>query len=165
MAFQWQLSKRLEKGRFVWRSTKDGKIALIPARLAMPPEGRKGSENDPRESFFRMQVAAASADIAAFDSGMKPQVLQLLDSRKDLLVRDRHRRDDGKAEPARGSPGRQAEAKANSGLHSVHGYRTHAPARGVRLATVHLDRCRANSHPGARSAPIAAANCADPAKM
>ena len=33
--FQWQLSKRLEKGRFVWPSAKDGKIALTPAQLAM----------------------------------------------------------------------------------------------------------------------------------
>jgi len=38
-AFQWQLSKRLEKGRFVWPSAKDGKIALTPARLAMLLEG------------------------------------------------------------------------------------------------------------------------------
>ena len=34
-AFQWQLSKRPEKGRFVWPSAKDGKIALTPAQLAM----------------------------------------------------------------------------------------------------------------------------------
>jgi len=33
--FQWQLSKRLEKGRFVWPSAKDGKIGLTPAQLAM----------------------------------------------------------------------------------------------------------------------------------
>ena len=39
MAFQWQLSKRLEKGRFVWPSAKDGKIALTPAQLAMLLEG------------------------------------------------------------------------------------------------------------------------------
>ena len=32
-------SKRLEKGRFVWPSTKDGKIALTPAQLAMLLEG------------------------------------------------------------------------------------------------------------------------------
>jgi len=38
-AFQWQLWKRLEKGRFVWPSAKDGKIALTPAQLAMVPEG------------------------------------------------------------------------------------------------------------------------------
>jgi transposase len=32
-------SKRLEKGRFVWLSAKEGKIALTPAQLAMLPEG------------------------------------------------------------------------------------------------------------------------------
>ena len=31
--------KRLEKGRFVWPSAKDGKIALTPAQLAMLLEG------------------------------------------------------------------------------------------------------------------------------
>ena len=41
MAFQWQLSRRLEKGRFVWPSAKDGKIALTPAQLAMLPEGEE----------------------------------------------------------------------------------------------------------------------------
>ena len=39
MALQWQLSKRLEKGRFVWPSAKDGKVALTPAQLAMLLEG------------------------------------------------------------------------------------------------------------------------------
>jgi len=32
-------SKRLEKGRFVWPSAMDGKIALNPAQLAMMLEG------------------------------------------------------------------------------------------------------------------------------
>ena len=32
-------SKRLEKGRFVWPSAKDGKIALTPAQLARLLEG------------------------------------------------------------------------------------------------------------------------------
>ena len=32
-------SRRLEKGRFVWPSAKDGKVALTPARLAMLLEG------------------------------------------------------------------------------------------------------------------------------
>ena len=32
-------SKRLERGRFVWPSAKDGKIALTPAQLAMLLEG------------------------------------------------------------------------------------------------------------------------------
>ena len=32
-------SKRLEKGRFVWPSAKDGKIALTPSQLAMLLEG------------------------------------------------------------------------------------------------------------------------------
>ncbi len=32
-------SKRLEKGRFVWPSAKDGKVALTPAQLAMLLEG------------------------------------------------------------------------------------------------------------------------------
>ncbi len=35
MALQWQLSKRLERGRFVWPSAKEGKVALTPAQLAM----------------------------------------------------------------------------------------------------------------------------------
>ena len=39
MALQWQLSKRLEKGRFVWPSAKEGKIARTPAQLAMLLEG------------------------------------------------------------------------------------------------------------------------------
>jgi transposase len=32
-------SKRLEKGRFVWPSPRDGKLALTPAQLAMLLEG------------------------------------------------------------------------------------------------------------------------------
>ena len=32
-------SKRLEKGRFVWPSAMEGKIALTPAQLAMLLEG------------------------------------------------------------------------------------------------------------------------------
>ncbi len=32
-------SKRLEKGRFVWPSAKDGKVALTPAQMAMLLEG------------------------------------------------------------------------------------------------------------------------------
>jgi transposase len=32
-------SKRLERGRFVWPSAKDGKLALTPAQLAMLLEG------------------------------------------------------------------------------------------------------------------------------
>ena len=32
-------SNRLEKGRFVWPSAKDGKVALTPAQLAMLLEG------------------------------------------------------------------------------------------------------------------------------
>jgi transposase len=39
MALQWQLSKRLEKGRFVWPAAKDGRVALTPAQLAMLLEG------------------------------------------------------------------------------------------------------------------------------
>ena len=31
--------KRLEKGRFVWPSAKDGKVVLTPAQLAMLLEG------------------------------------------------------------------------------------------------------------------------------
>ncbi len=37
-------SKRLEKGRFVWPSAKDGKIALTPAQLAMLLEGEEDQE-------------------------------------------------------------------------------------------------------------------------
>ncbi|MDA8870293.1 IS66 family insertion sequence element accessory protein TnpB [Rhizobiaceae bacterium] len=33
------LSKRLEKGRFMWPSAKDGKVALTPAQLSMLLEG------------------------------------------------------------------------------------------------------------------------------
>jgi transposase len=33
------LGKRLEKGRLIWPSAKDGKIALTAAQLAMLPEG------------------------------------------------------------------------------------------------------------------------------
>lgn len=39
MALQWQLSKRLERGRFVWPSARAGKVALTPAQLAMLLEG------------------------------------------------------------------------------------------------------------------------------
>ena len=39
MAFQWQLLKRLQKGRFVWPFSKEGKIALTPAHLSMLLEG------------------------------------------------------------------------------------------------------------------------------
>ena len=33
--------KRLERGRFVWPSVKEGKIALTPAQLAMLLEGEE----------------------------------------------------------------------------------------------------------------------------
>ena len=33
--------KRLEKGRFVWPSAKEGKVALTPAQLAMLLEGEE----------------------------------------------------------------------------------------------------------------------------
>ena len=39
MALQWQLMKRLERGRFVWPSATEGKIALTAAQLAMLLEG------------------------------------------------------------------------------------------------------------------------------
>jgi transposase len=32
-------SKRLERGRFVWPTAKDGKVSLSPSMLAMPLEG------------------------------------------------------------------------------------------------------------------------------
>ncbi len=38
-------SKRLEKGRFVWPSAKDGKIALTPAQLAMLLEGEADQQS------------------------------------------------------------------------------------------------------------------------
>ena len=38
-ALPWQLSKRLERGRFLWRSSKEGKVAPTPAQLAMLLEG------------------------------------------------------------------------------------------------------------------------------
>ncbi|MBB1585099.1 IS66 family insertion sequence element accessory protein TnpB [Serratia sp. OS31] len=33
------LTKRLERGRFAWPSTRDGKVFLTPAQLAMLVEG------------------------------------------------------------------------------------------------------------------------------
>ena len=39
MALQWQLMKRLERGRFVWPAAKEGKVALTPAQLSMLLEG------------------------------------------------------------------------------------------------------------------------------
>lgn len=33
------LIKRLERGRFVWPVTRDGKVHMTPAQLAMLPEG------------------------------------------------------------------------------------------------------------------------------
>ncbi|EFH7840581.1 hypothetical protein GJ336_03985 [Escherichia coli] len=32
-------TKRLERGRFVWSVTRDGKVHLTPAQLSMLPEG------------------------------------------------------------------------------------------------------------------------------
>ena len=52
--------KRLEKGRFVWRSAKDGKIALTPAQLAMRLEGEE-------DRFPDARLAVTTADMAAFD--------------------------------------------------------------------------------------------------
>lgn len=65
-------SKRLEKGRFVWPSAKDGKIALTPAQLAMLLEGID----------WRLPLRT----LAAFDSRVNPPDLQLRDSRRDLLL-------------------------------------------------------------------------------
>ena len=39
MADKGSLSKRLEKGRFVWPAATEGKIALTPALMAMLLEG------------------------------------------------------------------------------------------------------------------------------
>ena len=39
MALQWQLMKRLERGRFVWPAAKEGKEALKSAQLSMLLEG------------------------------------------------------------------------------------------------------------------------------
>jgi len=39
MAFQWQLSKRLERGRFVWPAAKEGKICLSASQMTMLLEG------------------------------------------------------------------------------------------------------------------------------
>ena len=39
MALQWQLMKRLERGRFVWPAATEGRIALSAAQLAMLLEG------------------------------------------------------------------------------------------------------------------------------
>ena len=39
MALRWQLSKRLEKGRFLCPSASEGKVALTPAPLAMRLDG------------------------------------------------------------------------------------------------------------------------------
>ena len=39
MALQWQLLKRLERGRFVWPAAKEGKVALSPAQLSILLEG------------------------------------------------------------------------------------------------------------------------------
>ena len=58
-------SKRLEKGRFVWPSASDGKIALTPAQLAMllAPLAHAGM----RCRAARDRLAGATADMAAFD--------------------------------------------------------------------------------------------------
>ena len=46
-------SKRLEKGRFVWPSAKDGKIALTPAQLAMLLEGMRRTRKQSGGLFSR----------------------------------------------------------------------------------------------------------------
>ena len=58
-------SKCLEKGRFVWPSASDGKIALTPAQLAMllAPLAHAGM----RCRAARDRLAGATADMAAFD--------------------------------------------------------------------------------------------------
>ena len=58
--------KRLEKGRFVWPSAKDGKVALSPAQLAMLLEGEEDQKMI-RGIVFPTQVAVATAHLAAFD--------------------------------------------------------------------------------------------------
>ena len=54
-------SKRLEKGRFVWPSARDAKIALTPAQLAMLLEGidwRSPVTNGlPRQSIFLLGLS------------------------------------------------------------------------------------------------------------
>jgi transposase len=44
-------SKRLEKGRFVWPSAKEGKIALTPAQFAMLLEGIRRTSKQPGDCF------------------------------------------------------------------------------------------------------------------
>jgi transposase len=46
-------SKRLEKGKFIWPSAKEGKISATPAQLSMLLEG--------------IDWLNAKADLAAFD--------------------------------------------------------------------------------------------------
>ena len=48
-------SKRLEKGRFVWPSAKDGKVALTPAQLAM---------------LLEYRLAHSAANLAAPEGGI-----------------------------------------------------------------------------------------------
>ena len=61
--------KRLEKGRFVWPSAKEGKVALTPAQLSMLLEGE---EDQALVQWTKAptQVAGAAADMAALGSGI-----------------------------------------------------------------------------------------------
>jgi transposase len=61
-------SKRLEKGRFVWPSAKEGKIALTPAQLAMLLAPLAHASMRCRAARYRL--ALATAHVAAFDSGI-----------------------------------------------------------------------------------------------
>ena len=45
--------KRLEKGRFVWPSAKQGKVALPPAQLSMLLEGSTGGPRSERGARWR----------------------------------------------------------------------------------------------------------------
>ena len=61
--------KRLEKGRFVWPSAKEGKVALSPAQLSMLLEGIDWRAPSPASRTTRSQRLTTCSHGAGTDSG------------------------------------------------------------------------------------------------
>ena len=62
-------SKRLERGRFVWPSAKDGKISLTPAQLSMLLEGIDWRPPGRFSAQTACRVIVAAEDLEAIDRG------------------------------------------------------------------------------------------------
>ncbi|WP_205740069.1 tyrosine-type recombinase/integrase, partial [Escherichia coli] len=70
-------TKRLERGRFVWPVTRDGKVHLTPAQLSMLLEGIDWEVTDRTvRTWIGEAVAAAAADGVTFSVPVTPHTFR-----------------------------------------------------------------------------------------